>query len=303
MKNDRVALLLVNDNNEYQQLVYEDAKAAALRHGLTLEASFAQNDVVKQFGQLYEYVRRPPEARPRVALLFPVRDGSFELALRDAAAAGIACATLNRRPKYLAQLRAAFPGLPFGSVSPDQHEIGRIQGRQACSLAPAGSLALYIMGPSLSSATQDRAEGFREVVRAHGLRWSEIHGDWDAGVAEKAVRQWLRLALICEQGLALVACQNDAMGHGARRALEGMADELRKPELRRLPVTGVDGLPAAGQTLVAEGVLTATIVQRSSGGPAMDWAARWIGGERPTDDVVLPVTPHPDLAATLPRSA
>lgn len=303
MPRDGIALLLVNDSNEYQQLILGDARSTARRLEVEIDVSFAQNDIVQQIRQLYEYIRRPPELRPRVALLFPVRDGSFEVALRDAATAGIACAMLNRRPQYLAHLRTQFPAVPLGSVSPDQFEIGRLQGRQARALVAPGGLVLYVMGPGLSSATQERAEGFREVVKAHGLRWSEIHGDWDAALAEKAVRQWLRLALICDQGLALVACQNDAMAAGARRALEAMADELKRPELRLVPLTGVDGLPAVGQQMVHQRVLTATIVQRSSGGPAIEWAAQWLKGQRPPNEIVLPIMPYPELGEALARPA
>ena len=47
--------------------------------------------------------------------------------------------------------------------------------------------------------------------------------------------------------------------------------ELSRPELRTLPVTGVDGLAEVGQKLVHQRILAATILQQSTGGPAIEW--------------------------------
>jgi ABC-type sugar transport system substrate-binding protein len=295
-------MLLQNDTNEYQRLIRDEADAAAGRMGLDLAFDFAQNDFMQQIRQLYACVRSRPEERPQFLFVFPVRDGSFERAMRDTAAAGIGCMTLNRRPRYLAEIRRELPAIPVGSISPDQIEIGRLQARQAGALVRAGGLVLYVMGPSLSSAAQDRAQGFREMLRGTSIRCSEIHGDWDADLTEKAVRRWLQLVLISDQRLDAVICQNDAMATGARRALQAAANEMNRPELRALPLTGVDGLPEVGQRLVDEGQLAATIVQPSTGRPAIEWAVRWLGGHTASLDVVLPVTTYPTFAekVTLP---
>ena len=63
---------------------------------------------------------------------------------------------------------------------------------------------------------------------------------------------------------------------------------------------GVDGHPNVGRKLVGEGRLIATIIQLSSGGPAVEWAAKVVAGERPSPDVVLPLTPYPDPAHLRP---
>jgi ABC-type sugar transport system substrate-binding protein len=291
-----MTLLLINDSNEYQRGVRADAEAAARRLDVTLDVQYAHNDVVQQIRQLYACARAGPESRPCLVAVFPVRDGSFELVLRDAAAAGVGCVMLNRRPKYLQDVRRMFPAIPFGTIGPDQVEIGRLQGRQASVFAGAEGLVLYVMGPSLSSATHERLAGFREVMKSStSLRSSEIHGDWDAGIAEKAVRRWLQLVLICDQGLRVVVCQNDAMAIGAKKALEAAAVEMNRPELARLPVTGVDGLAEVGQKLVQQRVLAGTILQQSTGGPAIEWVGRWLSGAPLKPDVVLPVVSYPEI--------
>jgi ABC-type sugar transport system substrate-binding protein len=301
VRQKRIAMLLVNDTNDYQQVIRTDAESAARSQGMTVDFHFAQDDLVLQIRQLYACTRSDPGDRPELIFLFPVRDGAFENALRDACHAGVGCTFLNRRPRYLRDLRREFPALPLGSIGPDQVEIGRIQGGQALSLVPPGGLVLYVLGSSLASASEDRAQGFRQVLKASSIRWSEVHGDWDTAVAEKAVQRWLQLVLISDQKLGAVVCQNDAMAVGARRALERAASELHRPELRGLKVTGVDGL-ASGQALVTQGTLAGTILQTSSGRPAVEWAARWLDGDAPALDVVLPVTPYPSLPRSLAPS-
>ena len=303
MDKPRLKFLLQNDTNEYQQLIRNEAQAAARGTDLEVEFEFAQNDFMQQIRQLYTCIRSEPELRPRFLFVFPVRDGSFERALRDAAAAGVGCMVLNRRPKYLADVRRSMPGVPVGSIGPDQVEIGRIQARQARALTPAGGLVLYVMGSSLSSAAQDRAQGFRELLRGTSLRCSEIHGDWDAALAEKAVRRWLQLVLISDQRLSLIVCQNDAMAIGAKRALAAAAVEMQRPELSRLPLTGCDGLPDVGQKLVRQGELAATVVQLSTGRPAIEWTSKWLTGQTASLDVTLPAMAFPELSNSLSLSA
>lgn len=291
----RVAILLTNDTNEYQRLIQRDAADAARRSDLQLELHVAGNDVAEQIRQFYGCVRRAPEEQPRFLMLFPVRDGSLEYALRDAARAGIGCAILNRRPPYLREMRAEFPGVPLGTISPDQVEMGRIQSRQAVALLPRGGFALYVMGPVVSSAAQDRLDGFRDGLRGNAIDHSVVHGDWDAELSKNAVLKWLRLVLVSTQRVDLVVCQNDAMALGAAAALETASREMTRPELARLKVTGIDGLPDLGQRQVTEGALAATIIQPSSGKPAVEWATSWLDGRKAPLDVTLPVTPFPPI--------
>jgi hypothetical protein len=93
------------------------------------------------------------------------------------------------------------------------------------------------------------------------------------------------------------------MAIGAKRAREAAAAQMNRPQLRALPITGVDGLPDVGQRLVVEGRLAATIVQMSTGRPAIEWAVRWLGGHTASLDVVLPVTPYPTVSDSLSRTA
>jgi ABC-type sugar transport system substrate-binding protein len=92
----------------------------------------------------------------------------------------------------------------------------------------------------------------------------------------------------------VVACQNDPMGLGALQALRRLGRERGKPEWARVPVLGVDGLPAEGQRLVDERTLAATVVVPPSAGAAVDVVARaWQSGAAAPPTLVLEPRPYP----------
>ena len=67
------------------------------------------------------------------------------------------------------------------------------------------------------------------------------------------------------------------------------------PRLRRVRVTGLDGLPDRGQRWVAEGKLAATIVVPPTSGRAIDLLVqRWAsGGRTPLKTVQTPLSCPP----------
>jgi ABC-type sugar transport system substrate-binding protein len=191
--------------------------------------------------------------------------------------------------------------MPLATVGSDQNEAGRVQARQARALLPGGGLTLYVMGPSLSSATQDRLAGFTDELKGSGIDVAQVHGDWSATLAERAVLGWLRLVLQSELRLRLVVCQNDAMAVGARKALEVAAAEMRRAELATVPVTGFDGHPEVGRKLVDQGRLSATIIHPCPGAPAVRWLGEALRhGRYDGARIVLPLTPYPDTARLRP---
>jgi ABC-type sugar transport system substrate-binding protein len=299
----RIALFLVNDVNEYQRFIRDDATAAARHAGFEIEVYIAGNDAAEQMRQICERIRRPQEERPSVVLLFPVRDGSLLRVAEEAGRAGVGWVLLNRRADYIEDLHRQFPRLPCGMVGPDQIEAGRLQGRQARALLPAGGHALYVMGPALTSATQDRLTGFQEVLRHTAIEFNRVYGNWLTEVAETAVTDWLRMVVPAGGRLGLVICQNDAMAIGARDALDRAAKDLSRPDLTSVPVTGLDGLPSGGRKFVDEGRLTATIIQPSSGQPAVEWLVQAVDGAAVPRSVVLPLSSYPDLQRLEQRRA
>ena len=178
----------------------------------------------------------------------------------------------------------------------DQREVGRIQGRQCRALVPAGGHVLCVQGPADSTATAGRFEGLKEAVGA-GFEVRGLNGDWTEAGGEKAVVSWLRLKTAEAFRPDVVACQNDSMALGARKALR----EHRK-DWGNVPFLGCDGLPEGGQKMVADGVLAATIVTPSNTGPALEIVARWLQTKQtPPREVLLAPRSHPPEDRIRPR--
>ena len=67
----------------------------------------------------------------------------------------------------------------------------------------------------------------------------------------------------------LIVAQNDAMGIGARKAIEETIVDADRDHWLGIPITGCDGVPTTGQTWVRTGRLAATVVVPPSTGEAM----------------------------------
>jgi ABC-type sugar transport system substrate-binding protein len=183
----------------------------------------------------------------------------FPKVAQAAVAAGMAWVVLNGEPDYLKELRAS-SNVPSFAVSADNHEIGRIQGRQLGAILPGSGAALYIQGPSHSTVTEQRTAGMLET-KPGGLNVRILKSaNWTEEAGFHAVESWLRLSTARQEHIDVVQAQNDLLAVGARRAIE--AQPVAPGEIRRplVPFLGVDGLPRTGQAWVRQGILVATII-------------------------------------------
>jgi ABC-type sugar transport system substrate-binding protein len=161
----------------------------------------------------------------------------------------------------VAALQREFPNVPVALVTPDQHEFGRVQGRQFRALLPRGGRILYVLGDPAASSARDRRKGMREVLgRDATFSIEEVDGLWSRKEAREVVAKWLSHASQRGDWPDLIGCQNDAMAMGAREALAEAARLHSRPSLLQVPITGGDGLPDEGQRWVSERKLTATVV-------------------------------------------
>jgi ribose transport system substrate-binding protein len=280
----RVLLALVDKTQEYQQHQAAQAEAAAARAGISLETVFAENNAIAQIYQVFGRLHAAPAERPTVIIAHPVAGDALERVGRGAVKEGVGWIVLNRRAQYLDELRALAPGLLVSSVTPDNPEIGRLQGQQVRKLAPArGSLLIYIQGPPDTSAAQDRLRGCQEAL-GDCCDWKTLHADWTETGGEKAVVAFLRLKTNETVRPVAVVAQNDAMAIGARRAIAAM-----RPAWISTPFLGCDGLPAVGQRLVDGGELAGTVVMPSTAGRAIDLVGAWLDrGTQPPPSVMIP---------------
>jgi ABC-type sugar transport system substrate-binding protein len=290
-----VAVFLPDVENGYQFLLKKETEAAGRTAGLETRFWFSENSVAHQARELYAVLHSDP--KPIAVLVIPVQETSLVRLAGEAAADGIAWFWLNRAPSDHAATRARYPGAALSYITPDQLEAGRIQGRQCRLLLPRKSQIVYLQGRASNSSAIDRNTGFRETLAGLPIEvLVTLDGNWTDVDAERVLTNWLRIMLPTGLQLDMVVCQNDGMAAGVRRGLERLAGETQRPEVARVPLLGIDGLPDIGQKMVDEGALKATIVMPLTGAVAIEWVKHAQNGRLPPAVIALPPTSYPDEA-------
>lgn len=286
----RLLVSLYNAEQEYQQMQASDAQAAAARAGVDAEIVFCNGSTALQRKQIETALQAPPGSRPVAVVVQPYALAGLDSVARMALQSGVGWVVLGPDIN-VDNLRQEFPDKLVALVSTDHRQIGALQAKLFRTLLPRGGKVLNIEGPSLSPAVLLRREGLRD-----GLRDSQVEivktiaGDWGEQSAEKAVTFWIKLG----SGVSrpdLVGSQNDSMAVGARRAFQTL-----KPAWLDVPFTGCDGLPGGGLRLVREKVLTATVVNPTTTGAAIELVVAALRGQPCTPNKYLAPSLYPDLA-------
>ncbi|HEY1402332.1 MAG TPA: substrate-binding domain-containing protein, partial [Terriglobales bacterium] len=240
------------------------AAEVASRLGVKINVIYADNNAVDQCQQLVKVIQDKAQ-RPDAILVEPVGTPMYQVA-KAAVAAGIGWGILNREADYIPELRRTAP-VPVFAVSPDQEEVGRIQGKQLAALASEGNI-LYIEGPSASSAANLRTKGMLST-KPSKVEMKVLKGDWSERSAHQAVTSWLSLSTSSQLQIRAVVCQNDAMAMGAREAFASLPEAARERWLNT-PFMGCDGVTKTGQEWVRSGQLRATVVIPPMAGLALE---------------------------------
>ncbi len=140
-----------------------------------------------------------------------------------------------------------------------------------------------------------RTKGMRATKPA-GVEVKTLRGDWTQNSGYHAIKSWLSLSTSKQLNVGMIACQNDDMAIGARRAFEE-TDNLRERDAwLRLPITGCDGVPRSGQEWVRQGRLAATVVSPPLIGDAMQLLASALAaGSQPPERTVVAPSSFPAL--------
>src|SRR5260370_3769872 len=253
------------EGHPYQTQHAGTAEQVAQRLGVDLQVQYANNDAITQSEQLLKAIQSPKESRPDGIICAPVGTTLMRVA-RCAAESGIAWALVNRDGDYITELRRAYK-VPVFSVTVDQNEIGRIQGRQFSAILPEGGLVLYLIGPSGSIGDQ-RLTAMQSAKSAN-IQVRTLTGDWTEEGGYKAVSRWLHLRTSHETPATLVACENDDMAIGARREFEDQTSREHRARWMSLPYIGCDCCPGAGLEWVRTRTLAASLVNPPTRGRAL----------------------------------
>jgi ABC-type sugar transport system substrate-binding protein len=263
MENLNVVVALITRDNDYQAEQAASATDAATRLGVKIQVIYADNDAVNQTQQLVKIIQ-DPILHPTAILVEPVGTGMPQVA-KAAVGAGIGWGLLSRQADYIPELRRANKA-PVFSVTTDQEEVGRIQGKQLASLVTDGNI-LYIEGPT-SSVSGLRTKGMLSA-KPSKVVMKMLKGDWTERSAHQAVKSWLSLSTSRQLHIRAVVCQNDAMAMGARKAFVDLTDKDREQWLST-PFMGCDGVTKTGQEWVRRGFLAATVITPPTAGQALE---------------------------------
>jgi ribose transport system substrate-binding protein len=297
MNNLNVVVALTTRDNDYQAEQSASAAAAAARLGVKISIVYADNDAVNQSQQLVKIIQDRAQ-RPDAILVEPVGTPMPQVA-KAAVTAGIGWGILNREADYITELRRGTQ-VPVFAVSPDQEEVGRVQGKQLAALTTQGNV-LYIEGPSSSSAANLRSKGILST-KPHGVTMKMLKGDWSERSAQHAVKSWLSLSTSKDLHIQAVVCQNDAMAMGARGALVDLTEADRERWMNT-PFLGCDGVTKTGQEWVRSGQLRATVVIPPMAGLALEMLAKAVSsGALPAERTVCAPQSFPSLAEIAARA-
>jgi ribose transport system substrate-binding protein len=298
----RFLVSLITQDNDYQMEQAAAAKSAAAELDVEAQIVYAGDDPITQSTQVLKAIQAEPSLRPSGILIEPVGATSFPQVARAAASVGIGWAVLSRQAEYAGELRKTTRS-PVFSVSADQVEIGRIQGRQIAALLPRGGAVLLIQGPSVSSVSRDRHTGLQELLPPH-VHVTSLRGRWTEESAHQSVCSWLHLVAAQRLRIDLIVAQNDAMGMGARKAIEETIVDADRDHWLGIPITGCDGVPATGQTWVRIGQLAATVVVPPSTGEAMTLMTQALrSGTTVPEHFFSTSSPFPAIENLIPRGS
>jgi ribose transport system substrate-binding protein len=287
-----VLVSLITEDNDYQLEQAASAHAAASQLNASVQILYANNDAVLQTQQILQFVQEPAK-RPDAILVEPVGTGMPQVA-KAAVSSGIAWVVINTDVDYLPQLRHAM--VPVFSVLSDHEEIGKIQGRQIAAILGETGCVLSIEGPAVRNVARMRTKGLMAAKPA-GVVLKTLKGDWTQQSGYHAIQSWLALSTSRRMNIGMIACQNDDMANGARRAFEELANMQERDAWLRLPITGCDGVPKAGQTWVRQGRLAATVLSPPLIGDALHMlAAAFEARAQPPERTLVTPSSFPALS-------
>lgn len=94
----------------------------------------------------------------------------------------------------------------------------------------------------------------------------------------------------------MIACQNDDMAVGARRAFEELGDLRERDAWLRLPFLGCDGVPRSGQEWVRQGRMAATVVSPPIAGEALKLVTSALAaGSQPVEHTLVAPSSYPAI--------
>jgi ABC-type sugar transport system substrate-binding protein len=197
-------------------------------------------------------------------------------------------------PGFEAYLAGWGSGLPGGTISQPQAEIGRIQGRQLSGAVPDGANVLVVTGPPRSSAARERLEGLRSTLRSDITLHTTEANQWSETDGILAFNSWYGVFKSRREEIHAIASQSDDLAVGAWKAGTAVAKPDHARMFRAARLFGVGACPGYGKEMVDDGRLAASVTVRPNAGTAIALLRRfWSDGKALPLQSTSEATPYP----------
>ncbi len=197
-------------------------------------------------------------------------------------------------PGFETHLAAWGNGLPAGTITQPQAEVGRIQGRQLSAVVPDRANVLVVTGPPRSSAARDRLEGLRSTIRPDVTLHTTEANQWSETDGILAFNSWYGVFKSRRDEIHAIAGQSDDLAVGASKAGAAVANADHARMFDKARLFGVGGVPGYGKEMVDDGRLVASVTIRPNAGLAVSMLRRfWTDGKALPLQSTSEATPYP----------
>lgn len=251
--------------DEWRDQMNEEMRREAFCHpDLKVEYHSTADNSADQIRDIESFIKRKVD----LIVVAPNEEVALRPVVEKAYDAGIPIVLIDRKinsDKYTAY------------VGGDNVDVGRQAARLILSKLPAGGNIVEIEGLTSSSSSQERKQGFHEVMDAHPEIniVATVAGDWQKRKAREAIKA---LDLRGQQ-IDIVFAYNDRMAIGAKEAMPWSKAQF----------IGVDALmnDSIGVGRVEDGTLEASFLYSTGGDKAIHTAACILNGKHYTREQVM----------------
>jgi len=261
-----IAFAQANSQDPWRQVFDKDIKQEADKH--SSEFSFteqeAEDDPKKQIDEIETLMVK----KPKVLLVSPVTEAA-QKAIEDAHDAGA----------YVILLDRSIPGNKWDVyVGGDNYAIGKMAGEYMAKKLSGKGTVLMIRGIADAVPTKERGGGFMDALKAFpGI--TVIQGD-DCGYQRAKAQTFMENFLQSKKPFDAVYAHNDEMAIGAYLAMS-------QANVPAKVIVGIDGCQKEVVQDIKDGKIAATFRYPQPGAPAVDIAADFLKGKKPSSNKVL----------------
>jgi ribose transport system substrate-binding protein len=244
----KIMLLTKSQSNPYYVMMEQGARKAADELGVQLLAKGTPNETY--VGLQKKMLLSAKEEKFDAIVFVPANTTQLLPALKRVQDQGMVLVNLDDKINAAQAEKVSLSVIPFVGI--DNQAAAQAMAERVLEKNPDISSAYIILGPPSSSASRDRAAGFREALSIHQRKlYGEESANWQFveayELSEKLIEEF--------PDIDAFFCANDVMALAVTQLLQ----DKGHPDIK---VIGYDAIPEA-KKMVLEGKMEATLDQQS----------------------------------------